>query len=75
MARAHVGIYAFREPFLQEFAAMEPGRLEVEEALEQLRALEYGFRIRVADSDGTGVEVDTPQDLERARHCARIAAG
>ena len=67
LARAHVGIYAFREPFLQEFAALAPGRLEREESLEQLRALEAGHRIRVVETRYGGFGVDTPEDLERAR--------
>ncbi|HTQ41877.1 MAG TPA: 3-deoxy-manno-octulosonate cytidylyltransferase [Polyangiaceae bacterium] len=67
LARAHVGIYAFREPFLQEFAALEPGALEQEEALEQLRALEHGHDIRVIETTYRGFGVDTPEDLERAR--------
>jgi 3-deoxy-manno-octulosonate cytidylyltransferase (CMP-KDO synthetase) len=67
LARAHVGIYAFREPFLQEFAALSPGRLEAEEALEQLRALEHGRRIRVVETSYGGFGVDTPEDLQRAR--------
>ncbi len=71
LARAHVGIYAFREPFLQTFAALEPGRLEQEEALEQLRALERGHRIRVVETRYGGFGVDTPEDLERA--CAFLA--
>ena len=67
LARAHVGIYAYREPFLQAYAALEPGRLEEEESLEQLRALERGHRIRVVDTTYRGFGVDTPEDLERAR--------
>ena len=67
LARAHVGVYAFREPFLQAFAALEPGRLEQEEALEQLRALEHGHAIRVVETSYRGFGVDTPEDLERAR--------
>ena len=67
LARAHVGIYAFREPFLQEFAVLPPGRLEREESLEQLRALEAGHRIRVVETQYGGFGVDTPEDLERAR--------
>jgi 3-deoxy-manno-octulosonate cytidylyltransferase (CMP-KDO synthetase) len=66
LARAHVGIYGFRGPFLQRFAAMEPGRLEVEESLEQLRALERGHRIRVVETQYGGFGVDTPEDLVRA---------
>jgi 3-deoxy-manno-octulosonate cytidylyltransferase (CMP-KDO synthetase) len=67
LARAHVGIYAFTAAFLQRFAALPPGRLEAEEALEQLRALEHGHRIRVADTAYAGFGIDTPEDLERAR--------
>lgn len=67
LARAHVGIYAFRAAFLQEFASLAPGRLEVEESLEQLRALEHGHRIRVGDTAYRGFGIDTPEDLERAR--------
>jgi 3-deoxy-manno-octulosonate cytidylyltransferase (CMP-KDO synthetase) len=66
LARAHVGIYGFREPFLQTFAAMESGRLEAEESLEQLRALERGHRIRVVETTYGGFGVDTPEDLVRA---------
>ena len=67
LARAHVGIYAFSAAFLQEFASLPPGRLEAEESLEQLRALEHGHRIRVADTAYRGFGIDTPEDLERAR--------
>jgi 3-deoxy-manno-octulosonate cytidylyltransferase (CMP-KDO synthetase) len=67
LARAHVGIYAFSGAFLQEFASLPPGQLEVEESLEQLRALEHGHRIQVADTAYRGFGIDTPEDLERAR--------
>lgn len=67
LARAHVGIYAFTSAFLQEFASLPPGRLEAEESLEQLRALEHGHGIRVADTAYRGFGIDTPEDLERAR--------
>ncbi|HET9552983.1 MAG TPA: 3-deoxy-manno-octulosonate cytidylyltransferase [Anaeromyxobacteraceae bacterium] len=67
LCRAHVGIYAFTAPFLERFARLSPGRLEGEEALEQLRALENGVRIRVADTAYRGFGIDTPEDLERAR--------
>jgi 3-deoxy-manno-octulosonate cytidylyltransferase (CMP-KDO synthetase) len=67
LARAHVGIYAFTAAFLQEFASLPPGRLEAEESLEQLRALEHGHRIRVADTRYAGFGIDVPEDLERAR--------
>lgn len=67
LARAHVGIYAFTAAFLERFASLPPGRLEGEESLEQLRALENGIRIRVADTAYRGFGIDTPEDLERAR--------
>jgi 3-deoxy-manno-octulosonate cytidylyltransferase (CMP-KDO synthetase) len=68
-----VGMYAYTPAFLERFAALEPGRLEREERLEQLRALEHGFRIRVVDTSYSGFGVDTEQDLERAR--ALVGAG
>jgi 3-deoxy-manno-octulosonate cytidylyltransferase (CMP-KDO synthetase) len=67
LARAHVGIYAFTAAFLERFAALAPGRLEQEESLEQLRALEHGHKIKVADTTYRGFGIDTPEDLERAR--------
>jgi 3-deoxy-manno-octulosonate cytidylyltransferase (CMP-KDO synthetase) len=73
LARAHVGMYAYTPAFLERFAALEPGRLEMEERLEQLRALEHGYRIRVVDTTYRGFGVDTPEDLERAR--ALMASG
>lgn len=71
--RAHVGMYAFTAAFLDRFAALAPGQLEQEESLEQLRALEHGFRIQVAETTYRGFGIDTPDDLERAR--ALLAAG
>jgi len=73
LARAHVGVYAFAAEALETFAALPPGELEREESLEQLRALENGFKIRVVDTRYRGFGVDTPEDLERAR--AILASG
>ncbi len=67
LLRAHVGMYAFTAEFLERFAALAPGRLEQEESLEQLRALEHGYRIQVAETTYRGFGIDTPEDLERAR--------
>lgn len=70
----HIGIYAYRAGFLQRFAAMPPGRLELVESLEQLRVLEAGYRIAVVPTPAPFPPgVDTPEDLVRAE--ARIAAG
>jgi 3-deoxy-manno-octulosonate cytidylyltransferase (CMP-KDO synthetase) len=63
----HLGLYVYRRDFLLQFASMPPTPLERAEKLEQLRALENGYRIRVADCEGgLGIEVDTPADLARA---------
>ena len=64
----HIGIYAYRAGFLRRFARLEPTPLERAEALEQLRALEHGFRIavRIAPESFPG-GVDTPEDLMRVR--------
>ena len=61
----HIGIYVFRAPFLQRFAALPPTPLERTETLEQLRALEHGVRIRVLVTPHASLGVDTPADLER----------
>ncbi len=68
LARKHVGLYAYRRAALLRFASLSPSPLEQAEALEQLRALHHGMRIRVVPMEGqSGVAVDTPQDLERVR--------
>ncbi len=59
----HLGFYAYRNSFLQAFTQLSPGKLEQMEKLEQLRALEYGFEIRVALSPTDTRGVDTPEDL------------
>lgn len=61
----HVGIYAYRRDFLLKYAALTPTPLERAESLEQLRALENGYKIKVLESDFQGVGVDTPEDLAR----------
>jgi 3-deoxy-manno-octulosonate cytidylyltransferase (CMP-KDO synthetase) len=65
--RKHSGLYAYRSRFLQQFARMEQSRLERLECLEQLRALENGFRIRVVEVDHAAIGVDTEQDYERVK--------
>jgi 3-deoxy-manno-octulosonate cytidylyltransferase (CMP-KDO synthetase) len=62
----HLGLYAYRVSFLQEFVHLPPGRWEEAEKLEQLRALEHGFPIHVVETEGDTLEVDTPADLARA---------
>lgn len=60
----HIGIYAYRRQFLIDYAKMTPTPLEQAESLEQLRALENGFRIRVIKSSCQFVGVDTEEDLK-----------
>ena len=62
----HVGIYGYRRAVLLQLAALTPTPLELAEGLEQLRALEHGIRIKVIDTDYSGIEVNTPEDLRRA---------
>lgn len=59
----HIGIYAYRRDFLLQYARMEPTALEQTESLEQLRALENGYKIKVIATDFKFVGVDTPEDL------------
>lgn len=61
----HIGLYVFRRPFLLRFSRMKPTPLEQLEKLEQLRALERGYRIRMAVVDYEPVCVDTPDDLKK----------
>ena len=74
-AMRHIGVYAYRRDFLLRFAALEQGVLEQIERLEQLRALEHGFEIRVVRSVAPSLEVDTPDDLLRARERASRSGG
>jgi len=69
----HIGIYAYRAGFLRRFAALPRTPLETVEALEQLRALESGFAIAVAEApEPFPPGVDTPEDLARVE---RFLAG
>ena len=67
----HLGLYVYRREFLLKFAALRPTALERSESLEQLRALEHGYRIYVAEVDERSVEVDTAEDLAKAERYLR----
>ena len=69
----HVGLYVYRRQFLLDMSALPQTPLERAEGLEQLRALEHGFRIRTVETAVDTVGVDTPEDLERVRQL--VAAG
>ncbi|MFM8532324.1 MAG: 3-deoxy-manno-octulosonate cytidylyltransferase [Acidimicrobiia bacterium] len=66
-AAAHVGLYVYRRETLLKLAAAPAAPLELEESLEQLRALALGIRIRVVATSHVAAGVDTPEDLERLR--------
>ena len=59
----HIGIYAYRRDFLLHYARLAPTPLEKAESLEQLRALENGYGIRVLETASRFIGVDTPEDL------------
>lgn len=61
----HIGLYVYRRDFLLGYSRLPVGPLEKVECLEQMRALENGFSIRVAETDYESLGVDTPEDLER----------
>ena len=69
----HIGLYAYRRAALLRLANTPPTQLERAERLEQLRALENGFRIGGVQTDSVPVGVDTPDDLEQVRRL--VAAG
>jgi len=67
----HLGFYAYRKGFLLTFVALPEGEWERFEKLEQLRALEYGYKIRVTLTEHDSIEVDTPEDLLRVEEYLR----
>lgn len=67
----HVGMYGYQRQFLLNYAKMEPTPAELTESLEQLRALENGYTIRVITTDQRFVGVDTREDLERVNEIFR----
>jgi 3-deoxy-manno-octulosonate cytidylyltransferase (CMP-KDO synthetase) len=63
--RKHLGLYAYRKAALEQFAALKPSPLEQIERLEQLRMLENGIDLYVAEAAGDTIGVDTEEDLQR----------
>lgn len=63
----HKGIYAFRKQALLDFAQLPMQMLEATEKIECIRYLEYGKKIKMVETTVEGVEIDTPEDLERAK--------
>lgn len=71
----HVGLYVYRREFLLRYSDLQIGPLESAERLEQLRALENGYRIRLVETDYESLGVDTPEDLERLNRLFANVAG
>jgi 3-deoxy-manno-octulosonate cytidylyltransferase (CMP-KDO synthetase) len=63
----HLGVYAFRRQALLDFRKLEIGPLEAAEKIEAIRFLEYGKSIQMIDTLSSGVGIDSPEDLEKAR--------
>jgi 3-deoxy-manno-octulosonate cytidylyltransferase (CMP-KDO synthetase) len=61
----HIGLYVYRRDLLLRYSALAVGPLEKTECLEQLRALENGYAIRVTETFYESLGVDTPEDLEQ----------
>jgi 3-deoxy-manno-octulosonate cytidylyltransferase (CMP-KDO synthetase) len=61
----HIGLYVYRREFLLGYSDLPVGPLEQAERLEQLRAIENGYRIRVVETEYESLGVDTPEDWER----------
>lgn len=67
----HIGLYAYKRDFLIHLASLEPTPLEKIEHLEQLRALENGYKIKVGITEKDSMGVDSPDDLEKVRNLVK----
>ena len=65
----HLGLYAYKAGFLSAFSSLKPGLLEQVEKLEQLRAMEHGYRIHVGITDQATIGIDTPEDIAEFEAC------
>ena len=65
----HLGLYAYKADFLSAFSSLEPGLLEQVEKLEQLRAMEHGYRIHVGITDQATIGIDTLEDIAEFEAC------
>lgn len=63
----HKGIYAFRKSALMDFQRLPMLELEATEKIEAIRYLEYGKKIKMVETNVSGIEIDTPEDLKRAQ--------
>lgn len=70
----HLGFYAYRKNFLLTFVALPESEWERLEKLEQLRALENGYKVRVVVTEHDSIEVDTPEDLTRVEEYIKLTS-
>ena len=63
----HKGVYAFRKQAVLDFKRLPMLPLEASEKIEAIRYLEYGKKIKMVETSITGIEIDTPEDLEKAK--------
>ena len=71
----HVGMYAYRMDFLKKFVELEESKNEKTEKLEQLRALDNGYKIRVLETQFENYGVDVPEDIENAERLLKRELG
>jgi 3-deoxy-manno-octulosonate cytidylyltransferase (CMP-KDO synthetase) len=71
----HIGLYVYRRDFLLRYSDLPIGPLEEAERLEQLRAMENGFKIRVVETEYESLGVDTPEDLARVSQLFEAISG
>lgn len=64
----HIGVYGYTKEFLAEFAGLDQGNLEIIEQLEQLRAIENGYKIRVIETEYDSIGVDLPEHISRVEN-------
>lgn len=67
VCQRHIGLYVYRKEVLKQWKTLPPSNLEKAEVLEQLRALEQGISIGIAEVGRASIGVDTPEDLEKVR--------
>lgn len=63
----HIGIYGYTTPILQKITKLNPSKLELAEGLEQLRWLENGYTIKVAETELEAISIDTPEDIRKLK--------
>lgn len=63
----HIGLYVYKKDFLLKFVSLNNTDLEKRERLEQLRALEYGYKIKIVETKGDTISIDVECDIEKAK--------